>query len=135
MAEERSGCDMNSIQKDLDSRKITMQCDGPVVTLYSTPIAGLWLASADDCKRVRAVNESPHGPNMWRFVDSDTLFLIESLPVLSVAEMQSDKWIIFMITEGAKRLKPIRIKFREYRKLDMFFDGESAERIGRPIEL
>ena len=126
---------MNSIEKDLDSRKSTMQCGVDLVTLYSTPITDLWLASADDCERVRADLKPPHSPNVWRFVESGALVLVESLPAVDITEVQSDKWTMFMITEGAKHLSPIKIKFRGYIKPDMFFAGEGVDLIGKPIEL
>lgn len=125
---------MNSIQRDLESIKVTMQYGTDLVTLYSTPIAGLWLANADDCKRIRADLGPPHRPNVWRFVESGALVLIESLPAINIAEIQGDRWTMFMITEGAKHLSPIKIKFREYKKPDMFFAGVGVDKLGDPIE-
>ena len=124
---------MNSIQKDLDSTKVTMQCGADLVMLYSTPITGLWLANADDCKRIRADLKPPHRPNVWRFVESGAFVLIESLPAIDIAEIQDDRWIMFMITEGAKHLKPIKIKFRAYRKPDMFFTGAGFEGLTKEV--
>jgi hypothetical protein len=110
---------MSSIQKDLESRKTTMSCRGDMVTLYATPIAGLWLASELDCARVFADMSAHHMPNVWRF-DNGSTFLIESLPSLNVAEIQGNAWVLFMLTEGARHMKPIKIKFREYKKPCVF---------------
>jgi hypothetical protein len=123
---------MNSIQKDLESRKTTMYCGGDLVAIYSTPIAGLWLANAVDCERVRADLKPPHRPSVWRFADSGALVLIESLPALDIAEIQGNSWIMSMIMEGAKHLKPIKIKFREYKKPEMSFAVEGIGRLGKP---
>ena len=123
---------MNSIEEDLESRKTTMRHGSDMVTLYATAIDNLWLATKKDCARVRADLSPYHRPNVWRFDSNGALFLIESLPALDISAIQADSLLMFVLTKSATHLQPIVIKFREYKKPDMFFAGEGVERIMKP---